>query len=111
MGVSAGTITFLSPSLYFTSNVCPSLPDTDSATVALVMVELGRAYLYNKQDHRAITIFQEVLRRDSGNRLAKLEWARVLAYQGNLAQSNRLYQELLKTDPPYEAASPRPPCS
>src|ERR1700675_1543954 len=42
IGVSGGTTTFFSPSLYFTRMFWPSVPLTVSATVALVMVELGR---------------------------------------------------------------------
>ena len=41
-GVSGDTTTFFSPSLYLIIRVWPSLPATVWATVALVMVELGR---------------------------------------------------------------------
>src|SRR5438477_8242217 len=42
MGVFGGTTTFFSPSLYLTRMFWPSVPLTVVATVALVMVELGR---------------------------------------------------------------------
>src|ERR1700722_2994069 len=42
IGVPGGTTTFFSPSLYLTRMFWPSVPETVSATVALVMVELGR---------------------------------------------------------------------
>src|SRR6476469_5339470 len=42
IGVPGGTTTFFSPSLYLTRTVCPSVPLTVCATVALVMVEFGR---------------------------------------------------------------------
>src|SRR5450631_1347120 len=42
IGVSGGTTTFFSPSLYLTRMFWPSVPFTVVATVALVMVELGR---------------------------------------------------------------------
>src|SRR5206468_10136374 len=42
IGVSGGTTTFFSPSLYLTKMLWPSVPFTVSATVALVMVLPGR---------------------------------------------------------------------
>jgi hypothetical protein len=42
IGVPGGTTTFFSPSLYLTRMSWPSVPATVVATVALVMVELGR---------------------------------------------------------------------
>src|SRR5438309_8073586 len=42
IGVSGGTTTFFSPSLYLTRMFWPSVPFTVSATVALVMVLPGR---------------------------------------------------------------------
>src|SRR6202795_4256617 len=42
IGVPGGTTTFFSPSLYLTRMFWPSVPATVWATVALVMVELGR---------------------------------------------------------------------
>src|SRR5882757_1548353 len=42
IGVSGGTTTFFSPSLYLTRMFWPSVPFTVWATVALVMVEFAR---------------------------------------------------------------------
>jgi tetratricopeptide (TPR) repeat protein len=68
-------------------------------------VELGRAYLYNRQDDRAMEIFRGVLREDPSNRRAKLELARALGYHRNYNASNQLYRELLKANADDEAAS------
>jgi len=67
-------------------------------------VELGRAYLYDRQDGRATQLFREVLREDPSNREAKLELARALGYQRDYKASNQLYRELLAANPDDEAA-------
>lgn len=59
--------------------------------------ELGKAYLYDRQDERAMGIFREVLRDDPSNRIAKLELARALGYRRQYEDSNQLYRELLDT--------------
>lgn len=68
-------------------------------------VELGRAYLYDRQDGRAMQLFHEVLREDPSNRQAKLELARALGYQRDYTASTQLYRELLAANPDDEAAS------
>src|ERR1700730_6446016 len=68
-------------------------------------VELGRAFLYNRQDDQAIRLFREVLRDESSNRTAKLELARAQGYHGRYKDSDRLYRELLASDPEDEAAA------
>ncbi len=68
-------------------------------------VELGRAYLYDRQDDHAMQIFGKVLREDPSNRRAKLELARALGYHGEYNASNHLYRELLKANADDEAAS------
>jgi hypothetical protein len=68
-------------------------------------VELGRAYLYDRQDDRAMQLFREVLREEPSNHEAKLQLARALGYHRNYEESNKLYRELLKTDPDDELAS------
>jgi len=55
-------------------------------------IELGRAYLYNRQDDRAMHLFREVLREEPSNRVAKLELARTLGYQRDYEASNVLYR-------------------
>jgi Tfp pilus assembly protein PilF len=70
-----------------------------------LQVELGRAYLYDRQDGRATQLFREVLREDPSNREAKLELARALGYQRDYKTSNQLYRELLAANPDDEAAS------
>lgn len=68
-------------------------------------IELGRAYVYDRQDVRAIQLFRGVLRDDPSNRAAKLELARVLSYRGEYEASNQLFSELLASDPADEAAA------
>ena len=77
----------------------------DCPTDIRLLVELGRAFLYSKKDDRAIALFREALRIDSGDRTAKLELARALGYQQRFAESDDLYRELLQTDPADEAAA------
>jgi len=62
-------------------------------------IELGRAYLYNRQDDRAMHLFREVLREEPSNRLAKIELARALGYQRDYEASNVLYHDLLDARP------------
>src|SRR5258705_9912906 len=45
-------------------------------------LELGRFYVYQRRDARALEIFRAILRDDPSNREAKLELARVLSYGG-----------------------------
>ncbi len=68
-------------------------------------MELGRAYLYDHDDERAMRIFRGLLREEPSNGLAKLELARALGYQQEYERSNRFYRELLNTNPNDEAAS------
>jgi len=68
-------------------------------------VELGRAYLYDRQDDRAMQLFREVLQDEPSNHEAKLQLARALGYHRNYEESDKLYRELLKTDPDDELAS------
>ena len=68
-------------------------------------VELGRAYVYQRQDARAMEIFRAVLRDDPSNRMAKLELARLLSFRGKCEASNQLFREVLAADPNDEAAA------
>jgi len=67
--------------------------------------ELGRVYVYQRQDSRAMEIFRAILRDDPSNREAKLELARVLSYDKKYEPANRLFRELLETNPNDEAAA------
>lgn len=66
---------------------------------------LGQAYLYRKKDRDAESQFRSVLKRDGGNRMAKLELARLYGYHARYVESNRLYGELIDADPLDENAS------
>lgn len=66
---------------------------------------LGRAYLYGKHDRDAEKQFSNVLARDPGNRIARLELARLYGYHDKYALSNQLFTELLNADPTDENAS------
>src|SRR5216683_6434578 len=68
-------------------------------------LELGRVYVYQRQDSRAMKIFRDVLRDDPSNREAKLELARVLSYGGKYESANQFFRELLATNPNDEAAA------
>ena len=68
-------------------------------------VELGRTYVYQRQDARAMEIFRAILRDDPSNREARLELARVLSYDGKYEPSNQLFREVLAADPNDEAAA------
>ncbi|HXM96762.1 MAG TPA: tetratricopeptide repeat protein [Candidatus Dormibacteraeota bacterium] len=68
-------------------------------------IELGRAYLYDRQDGEAIKLFREILHEDGSNRIAKLELARALGYNREYKPSDDLYRQLLASDPSDEAAS------
>lgn len=68
-------------------------------------LELGRAYLYQRQDSKAAETFRAVLQDDPSNREAKLELARVLSYEGKYDSSNRFFHDLLTTNPNDEAAA------
>src|ERR1700687_892772 len=56
-------------------------------------IELGRAYLYDRQDGEAIKLFREILHEDDSNRIAKLELARALGYNHEYKPSDDLYQQ------------------
>src|SRR5260370_25539824 len=58
-------------------------------------LELGRAYLSNREDGRAIRLFREILRVKPDNRLAKLELARALGYSWQYGSSDEIYKKLL----------------
>src|SRR5258708_13428423 len=68
-------------------------------------LELGRVYVYQRQDSRAMEVFRDVLRDDPSNREAKLELARVLSYGGKYESANQFFRELLATNPNDEAAA------
>ncbi len=69
-----------------------------------LQLELGRVYVYQRQDDRAIELFRSVLKREPPNRTAKLELARVLSYRRKYKDSDQLFRELLASDPADEAA-------
>src|SRR5216684_791881 len=68
-------------------------------------LELGRVYVYQRQDARALEIFRAILRDDPSNREAKLELARVLSYDGKYEPANQLFREMLATNANDEAAA------
>jgi tetratricopeptide (TPR) repeat protein len=68
-------------------------------------LELGRVYLYQRLDSRAMEIFRAILRDDPSSREAKLELARVLSYDKKYEPANQLFRELLATNPDDEAAA------
>jgi len=68
-------------------------------------LELGRVYVYQRQDSRAMEVFRAVLRDDPSSREAKLELARVLSYDNKYEPANQLFRELLATNPNDEAAA------
>jgi hypothetical protein len=68
-------------------------------------LELGRVYVYQREDKRAMEVFRAILRDDPSNREATLELARVLSYDGRYAPSNQLFRQLLTTNPNDEAAA------
>src|SRR5215469_16105708 len=70
-----------------------------------LLVELGRAFVYNGEDRRAIRLFRDVLRQEPANRPAKLGLAQALGYRGDFKESDRLYNELLAANPGDEAAA------
>ena len=68
-------------------------------------IELGKAYVADRQNRRAIQLFREVLEIQPSNRAARLELARALADQGDYKRSDQLYRELIGADANDEAAS------
>jgi len=72
---------------------------------AQLRLELGRVYVYRRQDARAMEIFRAILRDDPSYREAKLELARVLSYDGKYEAVNQLFRELLAINPSDEAAA------
>jgi tetratricopeptide (TPR) repeat protein len=68
-------------------------------------LELGRVYVYQRQDSRAIEVFRAILRDDPSSREAKLELARVLSYDKKYEPANQLFRELLTANPNDEAAA------
>jgi tetratricopeptide (TPR) repeat protein len=72
---------------------------------AQLRLELGRVYVYQRQDARAGEIFRAILRDDPSNREAKLELARVLSYGGKYEPANQLFREMLATNANDEAAA------
>src|SRR6266850_3788086 len=72
---------------------------------AQLRLELGRVYVYQRQDARAMDIFRAILRDDPSNRETKLELARVLSYDGKYEAANQLFRDLLLTNPNDEAAA------
>jgi tetratricopeptide (TPR) repeat protein len=65
---------------------------------AQLQLELGRVYVYQRQDARAMEIFRAILRDDPSNREAKLELARVLSYD------KKYEDDLLKNQSPLPAS-------
>jgi tetratricopeptide (TPR) repeat protein len=72
---------------------------------AQLRLELGRVFVYQRQDTRAMEIFRAILRDDPSNREAKLELARVLSYDRTYEAANQLFRELLATNLNDEAAA------
>ena len=72
---------------------------------AQLRLELGRVYVYQRQDARAMEIFHAILREDASNREARLELARVLSYNKQYESGNQLFHEMLVTNPNDEAAA------
>jgi tetratricopeptide (TPR) repeat protein len=72
---------------------------------AQLRFELGRVYVYQRRDARAMEVFRGVLRDDPSNREAKLELARVLSYNGKYESANQLFREMLATNANDEAAA------
>src|SRR5258705_10217572 len=70
-------------------------------------LELGRFYVYQRRDARALEIFRAILRDDPSNREAKLELARVLSYGGKKKPAAPHFPERLATNPKEEAAATR----
>lgn len=68
-------------------------------------VELGKAYVEQGQNGRAVRVFREVLRMNPSNRAVKLQLARALAKGHDYMPSDQLYQELIAADANDEAAS------
>ena len=68
-------------------------------------LELGRVYVYQRQDRRAMDIFRAILRDDPSNRETKLALARVLSYDRKYEAANQLFRDLLSTNPDDEAAA------
>jgi tetratricopeptide (TPR) repeat protein len=68
-------------------------------------IELGKAYVLEGKDGRALRIFRDVLRRDPSHREAKLELARGLGRRHDFQTSNQLYEELFDANAGDEAAS------
>ena len=56
-------------------------------------LELGRAYLLNGEDSRAMQMFREVLRTEPENRLANLELARTLGFRRQYRASDHIYRD------------------
>jgi hypothetical protein len=72
---------------------------------AQLRLALGRVYVYQREDQRAMEVFRAILRDDPSHREATLELARVLSYGGRYAASNQLFRALLTSNPNDEAAS------
>ena len=68
-------------------------------------LELGRVYVYQRQDRKAIEVFRAILRDDPSKREPKLELARVLSFNGKYEAANQLFHELLVTNANDEAAA------
>jgi tetratricopeptide (TPR) repeat protein len=68
-------------------------------------IESAHQYVLKRNDKRAINILHNVLRKAPSNREAKIELALILGYRGDYKNSDRLYRELLASDPNDEAAA------
>ena len=58
-----------------------------------------------KRDRQAIGLLNSILLANSSSRNAKLELAQIFGYRENYRESDRLYRELLATDPNDETAA------
>jgi thioredoxin-like negative regulator of GroEL len=68
-------------------------------------IESAHQNVRERNDKRAISILRDVLRKAPSNRKAKLELAMILGYRDDYRNSDRLYGELLASDPNDEAAA------
>jgi hypothetical protein len=68
-------------------------------------IESARQYVRERNDKRAISILRDILCKAPSNRNAKLELAMILGYRNDYKNSDRLYRELLASDPNDEAAA------
>jgi tetratricopeptide (TPR) repeat protein len=68
-------------------------------------LELARVLVYQKHDAQAIAKINAVLGRNPEHREARLELAQVYGYREDYKRSDRIYRDLLATNPADEAAA------